>query len=130
MIARTTFAYITVAGICILLHNLVLIGADSMGLSLWLAVIISFCVVASVGYVLHGLFTFRQPLGPMAFARYALAMSANIPLAYVMTWLWHDQGGLAMPLAAPLASMCMLAVNFILGRWAIARPAPRAEAKQ
>lgn len=128
MILRTSFAYIAIAGICLVLHNAVLIGADHAGLALWLAVLLSFCIVAAVGYVLHTVFTFRSPPGLKAFGRYAIAMSANIPLAFVATWFWHDKAGLPMTLAAPLASICMLALNFVLGRWAIAAKTRQAPA--
>ena len=47
---------------------------------------------------------------------------ANVPLAFATTRFWHEQVGLPMSLAAPIASVCMLALNFILGRWAIAAP--------
>ena len=122
MNVRTPVAYSAIAGLCIALHNLVLIAGDRLGLPLWQGILLSFALVATVGYMLHGVFTFRQPLAVGRFARYAVAMSANIPLAFVTTWFWHDIVGLAMALAAPIASACMLALNFVLGRWAIAAP--------
>jgi len=125
MNGRTPFAYVAVAGVCVVLHNAVLIIGDLLGIPLWLGVMISFGIVASVGYVLHGLFTFRQPLAVRRLAKYAVAMSANIPLAFVTTWFWNRVVGLPMALAAPLASVCMLAVNFVLGRWAITAPSER-----
>lgn len=125
MSARTPFAYVIVAAVCLLLHNAVLIIGDRLNVPLWLSVLISFCLVASVGYVLHGLFTFRQALALRLFARYVLAMSANIPLAFITTWFWHDFAELRMTLAAPIASACMLAMNFALGRWAIIAPSIR-----
>jgi putative flippase GtrA len=125
MSVRTPIVYVAVAGLCLLLHNAVLIVADSVATPLWAAVLISFMTVAVTGYLLHGLFTFRQPLKLLAFARYAIAMSVNIPLAFVTTWFWHDPVGLAMTMAAPIASLCMLALNFVLGRWAIAAPDAR-----
>jgi putative flippase GtrA len=125
MNGRTPFAYVAVAGVCVVLHNAVLIIGDFLGIPLWLGVMISFGIVASVGYVLHGLFTFRQPLAVRRLAKYAVAMSANIPLAFVTTWFWNRVVGLPMALAAPLASVCMLAVNFVLGRWAITAPSER-----
>ncbi len=125
MNGRTPFAYVAVAGVCLVLHNAVLIIGDFLGIPLWLGVMISFGIVASVGYVLHGLFTFRQPLAVRRLAKYAVAMSANIPLAFVTTWFWNRVVGLPMALAAPLASVCMLAVNFVLGRWAITAPSER-----
>jgi putative flippase GtrA len=126
--ARTPFAYVTVAGFCIILHNAVMIIADAGGMALWAAVLLSFTIVASAGYALHCAVTFRQPLALRGFARYTVAMSANVPLAFVTTWFWHEWVGLSMPVAAPLASVCMLAVNFMLGRWAIVAPNPRSPA--
>lgn len=122
MILRVPLAYLGVAAACILLHNVVIITADRGGSPLWLSILLSFGFVASAGYVLHSLFTFRRPLAVAGFVRYAFAMSANIPLAFITTWLWHEQVSLPMPLAAPIASLCMLAVNFTLGSWAISRP--------
>ena len=122
MSARTPFAYVAVAGLCILLHNAALITGDFLGLPLWSGILISFMMVACVGYVLHGTFTFRQPLAVSRFGKYAIAMSANIPLAFITTWFWSDVVLFPMMLAAPIASACMLAVNFILGRWAIQAP--------
>lgn len=111
--------YIAVAGLCLLLHNAVLILSDIAGLQLWAAVLLSFVIVAATGYVLHGLLTFREPLAASGFVRYAIALSANIPLAFVTTWFWRDLAGLPMAAAAPIASACMLALNFILVRWAV-----------
>ena len=127
MRARTPVAYVAVAGFCLALHNVVLIATNAVAIALWLAVLMSFSAVASTGYVLHSIFTFRQPLSIRGLARYALAMSANIPLAYVTTWFWYAAVGLPMPLAAPIASACMLALNFVLGHWAIAAPNRPAE---
>lgn len=119
MRARTPFIYLAVAGVCIVLHNGLLIAGDAVGLPLWGSVLASFFLVATVGYVLHGLFTYSQPLTVANFAKYSVAMSANIPLAFVIIWLWKDIAGLPMVLAAPMASACMLAINFLLGAWAM-----------
>ena len=122
MSARTPLAYVAVAGSCILLHNVVVIAADAAGAPLWLSIALSFVIVATAGYVLHAQLTFRQPLAVAGLARYALGMSANLPLAFATTWFWSEQAGLPMTLAAPFASGCMLAVNYLLARWAIVSP--------
>jgi putative flippase GtrA len=111
-----------VSGFCVMLHTANLIVADRIGIPLGLAVLLSFVIVACAGYVLHACFTFRQPLAVSRLVRYSVAMSANIPLAYITIWIWHVAVGLAMPIAAPIASACMLGLNFVLGRWAIAAP--------
>ena len=119
---RTPFAYAAIAGCCFALHNAVIILADRAGMPLWLAVLLSFVIVGGTGYLLHSVFTFRRPLAPITFVRYVIAMVANIPLAFVIIWFWHQHIGLPMVLASPLASVCMLALNFLLGRWAIVMP--------
>lgn len=126
----TPFAYGAVAALCILLHNGVMIAGDRVGLSLWLSVLISFIVVSVTGYLLHGRITFRQPLDLGRYLRYALAMSANVPLAFITTWFWHEELGYEMTSAAPLASLCMLAMNFVLSRWAVSAPKSKQRAAQ
>ena len=125
MMLRVPIVYGGVAALCLALHNAVLIVADHTGLPLLAGVMISFVLVSAMGYVLHSLLTFRQPMSPLRFGRYALAMVGNIPLAFAATWLWRDAVGLPMVVAAPLASVMMLAVNFIASRWAIAAPGAR-----
>ena len=122
MSTSTPVAYVIVACVCLALHNVIVIAAHGAGIPLWLTILMSFGTVASAGYVLHAIVTWRQPLSLGRFARYAMAMSANVPLAYVTTWFWYAALGLPMPLAAPIASGCMLALNFTLGRWAIVTP--------
>ncbi|MEB4677471.1 GtrA family protein [Enterobacteriaceae bacterium G50] len=116
---RTSFAYICVSGICFFGHNAIMILAESLCAALWLAILISFAIIASIGYILHSLFTFKQPLSFLAFGRYTVSMLLNIPLSFVTTWFWYTWLGLPMPAAAPLASICMIILNFLLSRWAI-----------
>ena len=125
MIARTTLVYGLVAGLCLGLHNAIIIGMDWLGAPLIAGVALSFALVCAVGYGLHSRFTFGKPMGLAAFGRYALAMSANVPLVFITIWLWHQVVGLPMLYASPLASICMIALNFALSHWAIARPPRR-----
>jgi putative flippase GtrA len=119
MIARSAIAYAAVSGLCIVLHNTIMIGGDWLGLSLIASVLVSFCVVALTGYLLHSLLTFREALSLVRLARYAAAMSMNIPLAYATLRFWHDLMHLEMIWASPAATLCMVACNFALSRWAI-----------
>lgn len=123
--ARPRLVYLAVAGFCLLLHNVILVAADSLGITLVVAVLASFVVVACAGYLLHAGLTFRQPFALSGLIRYGAAMTANIPLAFVTTWFWHQFAGLAMILAAPIASACMLVLNYALGKWAIGSPRAR-----
>lgn len=125
MTARATFAYGAVSAICLLLHNAVMIGGDMLGWPYAGSILLSFCLSALTGYVLHSLLTFREPMSLSRGLRYAFAMTANIPLAFVAIWFWHDILGLAMIWASPIATLCMIAVNFVLSRWAILSPPNR-----
>ncbi|EMF0719761.1 GtrA family protein [Citrobacter freundii] len=116
---RTSFAYLCVSGGCFVGHNTIMIVAESLCAALWLAILISFAVIATVGYILHSVFTFKQPLSFRAFGRYTLSMLLNIPLSFATTWFWYSWLEFPMPAAAPLASICMIALNFFLSRWAI-----------
>ena len=116
---RTSFAYLCVSGTCFLGHNGIMIAAERFYAALWLAVLLSFVITVIIGYILHSAFTFKQPLSLSAFGRYTLGMLLNIPLAYVTTWFWYHWLEFPMLVAAPLASCCMIALNFFLSRWAI-----------
>ena len=119
MIPRCLRDYALVSGFCLLLNNAVLIGMDRAGASLSASIALSFAIVVVVGYGLHGRVSFRGSLDLRGFARYALAMSANIPLAFAALWLWRDLVGLRVELAAPLATGCTTAINFALCRFAV-----------
>lgn len=128
MIGRLArLAYLGVASICLVAHNCVMIAADAAGMALPVAVMISFIAVVLLGYALHCRITFREPASWHGLQRYALAMALNIPLALVTTWAWKDLLHLPMVFAAPSASITMLAINYVLSRWAIVVPAKAVE---
>jgi putative flippase GtrA len=105
---------------CALLHNLILIAGDFLGLHYVLSSLISFAVVVAFGYALHSVWTFpRAERGQMSFARYALSMSANLPLFVAGMFAFVDLAGLAVPVSAVLMTVLLMAFNFIATRWAL-----------
>lgn len=119
VLSRSMMLYAIVSAICLLLHNAILIIADQAGAPLILSIAASFCVVAVAGYLLHSWLTFGEALALASFWRYLLAMSINLPMAFVTTWLWRDLVQLPMIYAAPLATLCLVFLNFLTSRWAI-----------
>ena len=117
--ARCVRGYALVSGVCLLLNNAILILMDRAGAPLPGSIALSFATCVIVGYMLHARVSFRRPLEIAAFARYLVAMSANIPLAFATLWLWRDLAGLPIELAAPLASGSGVLVNFALCRFAV-----------
>ena len=125
---RSAIRYPLVSGLCLLLHNLVMVVSDYAGAVLWLAVFLSYAIVVSTGYILHSHFTFENKVNLLGFGRYAAAMSLNIPLAYTTIWLWYDLAGFTMVIAAPLASAMMIIFNYYTSRWAITSRIPLVKA--
>lgn len=114
------FGYGCVSGFCLLLNNTILVVGDQAGLPLVTTIPLSFVLCVLAGYIMHSLISFRKPINFRAFLRYVLAMSGNIPLAFAGIWLARDVAGFGMVYAAPLATACILLVNYLLAHWAIA----------
>lgn len=119
--ARSLGGFSAISALCLLTHNAVLIGGDMAGLPLIGCLLLSFSIVVVVGYVGHSLLSFREPLSMPRFARYALAMLANLPTAFATIWVARELFGLPMLYAAPLSTVASFLLNYLLSHWAIAR---------
>ena len=120
--------YLAVAAICMIAHNLIVIGGDLAGLFMPVAVCISFCVVVLLGFALHSRYTFAVKGGGRSLLRYTAAMALNLPFNIVLLWLLFDLMAWPMVVASPVATLVMLAVNFFASHWAIAARRPGSEA--
>ena len=118
MIAMTS-RYAVVAGSCLLMHNAIMIAADRAGLSLLQAAITSFCIMVVTGYLLLSAFVFRGTRSWRGFARYTGAMAANFPVSTGITWFFLAPLHQSMAVAAPAATLIMVAVNYVASHWAI-----------
>ena len=105
---------------CALLHNAIMIGGDWLGLHYAASLFISFAIVVVVGYRLHSGWTFRaaERSGP-SFARYTLVASANLPGALAGMFVLVDVLGLPVPIASPLLTVILFALNYVGNRWAL-----------
>lgn len=99
-----------------------MIVGDQIGWTLATNILASFISVALIGYILHSKLTFQENVSLPRFLRYAFAMSVNIPLAFLITLFWRDFAGLEMIFASPIATVCMVVINYFLSHWAIAKP--------
>jgi putative flippase GtrA len=112
-------AYPAVAGFCALLHNVIVIGLDRVGIHYAIASTVSFFVVAASGYLLHCAITFRTSPRFRSFLRYLGAMAFNLPLSILALFLFHDIAGLPMIIASPAATLALFVANYFLSAWAI-----------
>ena len=119
-------AYPAVAGFCALLHNVIIIGIDRVGVHYAIASIVSFFLVAASGFLLHCAITFRTRATLRSFLRYLGAMAFNLPLSVVALFLFHDVARLPMIIASPVATVVLFVVNYFLSAWAIVGGQPKA----
>lgn len=114
--------FLSVGLACALLHNVVMIGGDWLGLHYVSTSLASFVIVVVFGYLLHSGWTFSgAQRGGRSFLRYALMASANLPLSIVGMFVFVDLAGLAVPIASPLVTVLLVLFNFAGSRWALRR---------
>ncbi len=125
MILRFRFGtrtrYLLVGFACAVLHNVIVIGFDRIGINYAIASAFSFVVIVLIGYLLHTGLTYEQPRSLGTLARYTLAMAANFPLTVGFLFLLVTILGLPVFVAAPTGTVLLFGWNFVASRWAIVR---------
>lgn len=111
--------YIAVGATCALAHNAVMIAGDLIGWHYALSATVSYVLVVLLGYLLHTRFTFKARPSPLGFLRYAAPMAGNYPASIAVLFVLCDLIGLPVPIAAPLGTVLLFAVNYAVVRWAI-----------
>jgi putative flippase GtrA len=112
--------FFTVGLACALLHNAIMIGGAWLGWHYVASSLASYVIVVLFGYWLHTAWTWPgAERGQLTLARYALTMSANLPLFIAGMFLCVDLGGIPVPIAAPLVTVALMAFNFVGSRWAL-----------
>ena len=104
---------------CALLHNAIMIAGAWLGVHYVVSSLVSFAVVVLFGYWLHTSWTWpASERGRVSLARYALTMSANLPLFIAGMFVFVDLAGIGVPIAAPIVTVLLMAFNFVGSRWA------------
>lgn len=104
---------------CALLHNAIMIAGDLVGLHYALSLIVSFVIVVVVGYWLHSGWTFATVRSGSSFRRYVLIAVWNYPMSLAGMFVFVDLLSLSVPLASPIVTVLLFAVNFAGNRWAL-----------
>jgi len=113
--------YSVIGVLCALFNNLLLIALDMLGLHFSVSVAISVAVMIPLGFLLQSRLTFAaQPNWP-SFWRYAAGLIGNLPLAWLLMWLFRDQAGMPMFIAAPVVTAIAFLLNFAASYWALAQ---------
>jgi putative flippase GtrA len=107
--------------VCAAGHNIIVIALACYKVHYGLACLISFALIVPLGYALHVRFTFEQTSQAASFWRYAAGMAANYPLTLGLLFVMCDIAGWPVAIAAPVATVALMAWNFAASRWAIVR---------
>lgn len=113
-----------ISALCMLTHNAIMICLDQLHIALAFCLIVSFIIVTIIGYLGHSTIVFREQLSIKKFLKYISGMLGGIVISVPIIYFWKCGISLPMWIAAPIASICTLMINFFLVRWAISAKAP------
>jgi len=113
--------YLTVGALCALVYNVIMIGSDFAGMHYLPATLLSFAVVAPLGYFLHCRFTFGKALSLEGLLRFVAGLAVAYPLLLGLMMLFCSGIGMPVLIASPLATVVLVAFNYLSARWAIVR---------
>ena len=111
--------YIVVGAICALIHNVVMIVGDVLGVHYLLMSVVSFGIVTLLGYLLHSGFTFRGQLSIAAFLRFAAGLAFGFPISLLVMAILCTGLGIPVIIAAPTATIVLFVWNYASAHWAI-----------
>jgi putative flippase GtrA len=121
--------YAVISAACLATHNVIVMSGAWTGASVLQAAAISFCIMVVVGYLALCIAVFDVAPGIVGFGRYLAAMTVNFPLSTGMLWLLVNSAHLPVGAAAPLATVTMVAVNYMWARLIIRRARPAARGR-
>lgn len=113
--------YLTVGAICAITYNVIMIGADLLGLHYVLGTLISCVVLAPMGYGLHARFTFHKACTLAGFLRFTGGFIAAYPLSLGLMVLFCSLLKWPVLVAAPLTTLLLIVYNYVSAHWAIVR---------
>ena len=111
--------YLSVVMICAILHNLIVISANWLGLYSVLALLLSFVVVTPTGYVLHTLHTFGEGFSWARFARFTSGIIGGSLISLAVMFLLCTVLKVAVFIATPLSTLALFIWNYSSARWAV-----------
>ncbi|SRR5258706_2530404 len=112
--------YLAVGLSCALLHNVIMIVGDAIGMHYVASSIVSLVVVTSFGYWLHSRWTFPgAERSKASYARYFITIGANFPLSLAGLFVLVDLLTVPVPIAAPVITVVLFGFNYAANQWAL-----------
>jgi putative flippase GtrA len=117
--------YLIIGAFCAAAHNIVMIGADWIGLHYIWSTTASFLLVTPVAFWLHSRFTFGAALSWRNLQAFALGVAAGFPLSVLVMAVLCSGLDLPVLIAAPVATVILFSWNYVSARFAIIGRLPR-----
>ena len=111
--------YLSVGGICALLHNVLMFLAYTMNIKYSDALVISFLVLAPAGYYLHSLYTFEEAFNWARLTRYAAGLIVGFLINFAIMFVLCAMLHLAIPIGTLIATGILFFFNYFVSHWAI-----------
>jgi len=111
--------YLVIGAICIALNNAILIGGDLLGFHYAATVLVCYVLVGAFAFLCHARLTFGRAPTWHGYARFQATQGAGTLVTLAILFLASDVVGLPMWFAAPIATLVMVAYNFLSTRWAV-----------
>jgi putative flippase GtrA len=118
LVGRTA-RYTGVGAICAVVNNVVMILGGCAGGHYVPLSFLSFGIVTPLAYFLQSRFTFKTRPSLQDFFRFASAAAAAFPLYFVVMTTLCAGFGLAVALAAPIATITLFLWNYTSAHWAM-----------
>lgn len=116
--------YAVSGAICAILNNIILIGGDRLGMDYLPLVLLSWLIGGSTGFALHAKVSFRTKVRWRGYVQFMAGIALAIPVALAVIVLLTRVFGFPMAMAAPTATVAMIAYNYLNARLAILRSLP------
>jgi hypothetical protein len=108
--------------VCAAASNAVMICGDLIGGHYIPIMLLSFLVVAPLGYWLHSTYTFSEPRSLKGLLRFIAGGAVGIPLSLLTVAILCTGLGLRLAVAAPIATVVLFLWNYGSAHWAIIGP--------
>ena len=116
--------YLIVGAVCAALNNILLIGADWVGLHYSAAIALTIAITLPIAYFSHALWTFSSQISIQSFARFVAGSFSSVVVAAALVAGLRGWIGMPMLFAAPIATILMVLYNFVMTRWAVSNRKP------
>jgi putative flippase GtrA len=118
-IARQSTRYLAGGIACALLHNVIVIVASAYGMPYPAALVLSFCVVTPIAYMIHSAYTFEAGCSTRRLHRFMAGAASGFLVSAALMALFCSGLGTPVAIATPIVTVLLFLWNFALARWAI-----------